>query len=462
MIKKLMILLLVTITIFSFNNMVDVKADSDPQIDWWVVNTHEDYYVLYGVVDIPVATDTILFTIPETTYSMVETVGGGSDSYISFYKESDDSLILELDWYDTFGNQIAGNFDLDLSVFEVSSSVPLYMTFSIHQSFNVAPASTYEDYVEDNDNIEFYYYNPDYRELYFTRDETVNYNLMALENVTIPYNTYSIALDFRDLEQTFYAKYEGTFSSYIRLYDDNDASIDLIYLFDYVFLDSEYVIIDIPYDTYDLNEAIYFSLYIIVDDNNMDALDSANRNMVVDFNKDINVVYFMSQSTLLSTSVLLTYGGVPTAPADPTPPTGFEFTGWFLENGDIYNFTHLGSDDFTDNVIHIYAYFRVAGTSSDYGTTDDTPDTGTNIYNVLSAFGFATDVGFIFIYLGLIVLVSVGLVVVRISGFIVLVVDIMITALFMYLGFLPLYVIALVFITLVVGMLFYMGGVNSE
>ena len=459
MIKKLGILALLLITGFSFNGLKTIKATVGPDIIWTVVNTHSTYYILFGSVDVPVMTDTVIFYIPETIYSSVN-IGGGNTSKIEIY-DDDNVYITELDWYDTFGNQISGTFDLDLSEFGIDVDEPIYMKFAINQTFEVAPSSNYVDYVEDYATIEFLYFNPDYRDYYFKRYESTYYQTVISNDIVIPYNSHSIALDMRDITN-YHIKYDGTYSSYIRLYDKNDVTLDYLYLADYVFLESDYIIIDIPYDTYDLNDATYMVLSLIVEDNNMDYLDSVNRNIIMDFNKDINMVYFMSQATLLSTSVLMDFGGIPTEPTAPTPPTGFEFTGWFLENGEIYNFTHLSSDMFTDNSISIYAYFRVSGTASDYDTIDATPDTGTNIFNVLSAFGFDTDVGFIIIYLVAVLIVSVALVYYNVSGFVVLIVTLLVTGLFIYLGFLPLYVIALVFIALVVGILFYMGGVNSE
>lgn len=454
MIKKFVIVLLASLTLLGFKSFNTVEA-SDDLISWESYNAFSSYYLLRGTAELSYGIKGLTFTIPQTNYHVID--AGGLEPQVLFY-DSSDVEILDLDWYDTFGDQLHGTFDIDFDTFSIVT--PAYMKILIPQSYSVTPGG-YVDYIEANDELNQYYNIPEDRDFYFTRYESTTSKSIVLDNVAIPYNTYSIVLDVRSLYD-YYLVFEGTYNSYIWFYDKNGGGLDIIYLKDYAFLDSDYIVIDIPYDTYDLNEATYFKLLLIVDDNDSDYLNFVNRNFKLDFNKDINVVYFMSQSTLLQTSVLLSYGGIPTEPTAPTPPTGFEFTGWFLENGDIYNFTHITSDMFTDNSLHIYAYFRVSGTASDYGTVDDTPDTGTNIFNVLSAFGFATDVGFIFIYLGLIVLVSVGLVVVKISGFIVLVVDIMITALFMYLGFLPLYVIALVFITLVVGILFYMGGVNSE
>lgn len=457
MIRKLISLFLLVITVFSFSNLNTVKAEG-VDIVWSIVNTHMTYYILFGQVDVPVASDTVLFYLPETIYSSVN-IGGGTDSKLEFYEE-DGTHIIDLDWYDTFGDQIAGNFDLDFSEVGIVVNEPIYMKLSINQTFEVAPASTYVDYVEANATMEFLYSNPDYRDYYFVRDETVTYKTIEAVDIIIPYQTYSIVIDMRDVSD-YYIKY-GVYSSYISLFNSSDVMIEILYLYDYMYMDSDYIIIGLPFDTYDINDAQHLKIKLIVDFNNMDDLDDYNRNFKIDFNKNINLVYFMSQTTLLSTSVLMDYGGIPTAPADPTPPTGFEFTGWFLADGDIYNFTHISSDMFIDNSLSLYAYYRVSGAASDYGVTDAIPDTGTNIFNVLSAFGFDTDVGFIFIYLGLILIASITLVYFHISGFVVLVIDLMITALFMYLGFLPLYVIALVFVALVLGLLFYMGGVNSE
>ena len=458
MIKKLMILLLLTITIFNVNSISKVKATGSDLIVWESYNAFSSYYLLKGTVELSYGIRGFTFTIPESGYHTID--AGGLEPDIAFYDSSDVELIV-LDWDDTFGDQLFGTFDLDMELLGVlDTGVPAKVVFLIPQTYSSTPAG-YWQYITDEDDFEQYYTIPEDRDYYFTRLDATSYRKIILDNVTIPYNAYSILLDMR-LMNGVYLEFDNLYSSYIQIFDEDMNSLDLLYIKSYAFLDSDYIIIDLPFDTYDYHEPIYMKLVLIVEGNNETDLYHANRNMVIDFNKDINIVYFMSQSTLVDTSVLLSYGGIPTEPTDPTPPTGFEFTGWFLPDGSIYDFTTLSSDMFVDNVITINAYFRVAGTASDYGTTDDTPDTGTNIYNVLSAFGFATDVGFIFMYLGLIVLVSVGLVVVKISGFIVLVVDIMITALFMYLGFLPLYVIALVFITLVVGILFYMGGVNSE
>jgi hypothetical protein len=140
----------------------------------------------------------------------------------------------------------------------------------------------------------------------------------------------------------------------------------------------------------------------------------------------------------------------PPRPTEPTPTSGFEFVGWRRATQEWYYFDTIDPSYFTDNVMNLYSVYQPVLAYTPPTETD--PDT--LFEDLLTAFGLFNTPGLIFIYFVIIFIITLPLLFWRLPVFIFMIVDILVTAIFMFLGFLPIFVIIVMFMIFAAGIFF--------
>ena len=155
-------------------------------------------------------------------------------------------------------------------------------------------------------------------------------------------------------------------------------------------------------------------------------------------------VYYYSMMSLYD-SEFTVYGFNP--PSDPTPPTDYTFRGWKTITGEFFDFDSgitspewLQQDEDGYDYLNLYASFvNLYDPSIEYpiNPTDNSP---TGFLDILDAFGLDDDGGkmIVFYVIALIVVFSLlAIRPIRKNPFVIVIVLVALTALFMFLGWLP-------------------------
>jgi len=165
-----------------------------------------------------------------------------------------------------------------------------------------------------------------------------------------------------------------------------------------------------------------------------------------------------------------------TIPTPSTAPTltNLQFQYWALRDGTQYDFTYIPSGIETGYLgpigsgasggilgslrsFYVYGVYTRTDLGSDVGTpTDNTP---TGIGLLLNAFGLDNDSGKIFLYFLLIAIATIILLLYKMNTFVIMITDFLITILFMWLGWLP------VFASIILSMIYiliFMVSTKSE
>jgi len=144
------------------------------------------------------------------------------------------------------------------------------------------------------------------------------------------------------------------------------------------------------------------------------------------------------------------YLAAPPRPDDPTPPTDFNFVGWRRANQEWYYFDTIDPSYFTDGVMNLYAVYQPINS---FDPPDD-PEADGLFEDLLTAFGLFNTPGFLFLYFLIIFIITIPLLFLKLPVFVMMVLDILVTALFLFLGFLPIFVTILMFMIFAAGIMF--------
>lgn len=171
-----------------------------------------------------------------------------------------------------------------------------------------------------------------------------------------------------------------------------------------------------------------------------------NLNAGVYFNyPSATLVKYYNNFTVYETALFYTY---PTPPADPTPAAGFEFVGWRLADGRLYTFDYMTPDLLTTTSVgdspslNLYALYR-SELAEDL--TPDAPVPDSAFEGLLTAFGLWNDAGTTFLYVLLLIIAVFLLVWWKAPLWLYLVAGLGITAMFTFLGYLPIGVMVVMF-----------------
>lgn len=465
---KKLTLMLVLFALALFTAVQPTRAAWDEnEIAWSVDNDGTNYWLVGGIL-LPEGVDSIELTLPLNPYTTI-TNGVGDETRIEFRQGTTDtieSLIFE-DWLGD--EKVYTYYDISLTMFDMELNddalgrdiIPdadhLYIIIQLttDATFDHSDMLTY--YAAQAE-ITFHLSPPDYRDVYFIKgDSTYLYTYGDL-----PDGTTSMIFDYfaGNMTTLAYDNASST-SNKMRLLDGIDL-VTTMYFDDYRPQRGDPLVI--PFGDYSPDVPDQYIIYIYPQSANNEYIDMTtinmfNRNFTIEYNADLTTVSFYSQGSLYSTSSFVE-GTIPTAPAtDPTPPTNFEFIGWRTADGSLFDFEQPFDDNLINNgEIELTAVFRATSASDEYTTTDPTPTDANDFYNLASGIGFANDTGFTLLYLGVIGAATVGLLMAGLPTFATLLVDVLITGFFTFMGFLPLLVAALGFATISLMLVFTFKG----
>lgn len=154
---------------------------------------------------------------------------------------------------------------------------------------------------------------------------------------------------------------------------------------------------------------------------------------------------------------LFNSGNIPDKPIDPVFDN-LRFTGWYLDDGTLYDFTApIPFDPIPTDVI-LTAKFKFQAPEGTGGIVDNTPSA---LETILTVSGFNNVVGKLIIFIFVTILVTVLLLWLKLETFIIMIVDTLVFGLFIFLGWIPLYVIIILGLVFVTGVIKTMnkGGI---
>ena len=261
-----------------------------------------------------------------------------------------------------------------------------------------------------------------------------NYIIRDTITLSAPVDTLTLYIP----PSRYHSEEESGTYPYITLYDDilEILSVDLrnIGLGTY----SELVIIDLKelalnYGfTYSDIDSIFIGIpqnYSTTPSGYVDYLDD-NTIAVADAN--LRVVYYMTDGNAIYKSAFI---NIP--PVYEGYKIGHTFINWSIADGSFYDYTVVTDDMLVNGIFYLYGNY-VAVSGVDYDPEEPTADDSTGISTVLARFNFDNTFGYVLIYIILLLLVIVSLLKINAPSIMIAIAIILITGLFIYLGWLPL------------------------
>jgi len=189
-------------------------------------------------------------------------------------------------------------------------------------------------------------------------------------------------------------------------------------------------------------------------------IDDWTSNFTIDVIRLARFVLFYSR-LLLYTQV--SYYDTFSLPDDPPAPLGYTFSGWMTITGDRFDINAISDDAYDENgYLYLYAVFlNLRGDT--YEPTPINPNNPTQLYTLLTALGLYNDAGFMIIFLVLSLVIIFGLLALKINGIVIVICHAMLTSLFIFLGWLPLFAIILIIMIYLIALLITSrGGISNE
>ncbi len=327
--------------------------------------------------------------------------------------------------------------------------VTVIINETVSANENLATIVTIGDREEGND---FSYYS--------LGDGT--HRMYTSQYIPIPDDATYFELYLPNIKYLVYDDFDPYSDSAIFLYNSNYSTDGFAYIADLTDAQGigRYII-----DTEDLDyqSSNYFQVYIQVDYDN-----HANPNFlkwfnerwnytfdgVVELSGNTDVKYYIGDELYYHS----TYLDIPDKPFNPfTKNSTLVFNKWITPTGEVYNFdVPIYPETYNQSDLILTATFRFIST----GAIETPNDIPTTISNIMTLYGLNNLVGKILIFVIFVVVATGGLLLAKLPAFIVVIVDIFIMALFIFLGFLPIWFIIIISIALIVALLSTLKEVN--
>lgn len=422
--KRIVSLILIALSIFSIG-AIDTQAATD-DISWSIINTFQDYHVLLGEIDIPETAYGMELYVPESDFHVYSI--GGIDSFIEF-RNAANQIIFTQDLIEVKTSSVAGAFIFNFIALDIEDAASFKIQIS--QTYTSIPAG-YLDYINTNDDLMFNY----------------DYGIELIwNNINLYSNYYSIQTNFPVVsdaklisiyipESQYHTREIGGVQDEINFYNANGTLLESIRLSTLNFnLISGLYKIDIENDL-DLNigqiqsvNIVIPQTYEIVPPNYIQFL---NENSVIGFNDRVyRVNYYLKGDIYLSDL----FNFIPEQPNDPLMLSGEYFEGWYFANGNEYDFNSVITDtQLFNNELNLYALItNRAPIDTDLGDPEPSEFFG----SLFDTIGMNSTTGYAIMYLIVIILALVGLKSINVPNIMMMITMILITAIFMFMGFLP-------------------------
>jgi len=459
--KKIFSFILLTVLGF-FTSTINVFAGQDAFTYDYLQMIGTNDYALVGDLDI---SDTLAYGIEIYIPFDVghEFTIGALDSYISF-TDINNNVLYTVDFEEISGADIGGWYIFDFENLEITDVAGV--TTIIMQNYGLTATqppggvNAYTSYMENNTQI-VYNYDFEYSITWsFTSYATARYLIRSIT---------SIVTDAKSI--TFYIPYseyhrEEIAGRYAKVYFSNDGGSTYPYSYD---------ISDFNFS--DISGIVDISLIEIYDDEGIttdftnikieipqelippippDYIEYLNENSYITFNNNIYSYRFYVDGVL--------YGGgffrnVISLPQSPTK-AGYYFNGWITNNGAEYSEGNIVNFDLLiNNNLDLYASWREAS------PIDTTLNQG-SANNILSALfatiNMDTNLGYVIVYLALIMIILFYFAKLSVPPIMTIITMLLLTSFWIFLGFLPVLMAIMSFITLLYMLLNNIRGGASE
>lgn len=170
------------------------------------------------------------------------------------------------------------------------------------------------------------------------------------------------------------------------------------------------------------------------------------------------VVRYIDRLEIIGTQTILGYPVVFSIPTRAADPTGYEFVGWRNRDGDFISFDEETANwDVNSNFeivgetvyLNVYAYYRHINTGL-FDEPTATPDDPGGILTILAEFGLATTTGLTIVFIVVLFFLFIVMALLKLPLIIYFIVGLGVTVLFMFLGFLPIYISIISILLLVI------------
>ena len=427
--KAISVLILAIVGIFTsaINSYAALDAFS-----YNYTNFYSSYYGLQADLEI---TDYdaygIEIYIPESDGHEFE--DGNIDSYIVF-KDENNTPLLSIDFINISGVKIGGWYRFDFENLGITSNVR-YISMIIMSNYGAVPPSGFLSYMTNDTEI---IYNYEYQQDLIWNYINIVSNIYAIQTTMGIVNdakTIQIYIPDSEFHRTDYNGYDAT----LKFSDDGGSTYPYSYdLTDFNFSNIS-GIIDINllqiYD--DLSLQSNFTNFIILIPQSFvppipsGYIDYLNISSFLTWNNNIYSYKFYVDGILYDGGFFRS-----TIPLPNTPnKTGYYFNGWVLPNGETWDEnSNINLDLLLNNNLDLYASWRER---SVIDTTITDPTENNLMANVFATFNLNTNVGYIIVYLAIIMMSLFALNKFNMPQILTIITLLLITAFWMFLGFLP-------------------------
>ena len=439
--KKAISLFIITcIAVMSLSIKAYAAVDS---FSYNYTNFYSTYYGLIADMEIgdPDAYGIEIY-IPESTGH--EFSAGNIDSYIVFRDDTSTDL-LTINFIDISGVKIGGWYNFDFEALGITDNVAeIYMV--IMSNYGAVPPSGFVSYMQTDTQV-IYNYAFQYDLIWNYINIVSNvYAIRASMGIVAEAKSIQIYVPESDYHRDDYNGYDAT----IEFSDDDGATYPYSYDIRNFNFSNISGIIDINliqiYDDLSLQDPFTnFKITIpqsFVPPIPAGYIDYLNTASYLTWNNNIYSYRFYVDGVVYDGGFFRATIPLPTQPFK----AGYYFNGWRFSNGETYEpDTNVDLDLLLNNNIDLYASWREAN-PIDTGTTD--PTANQTILNVFASFNLDTNVGFIIVYLAVIMIALFFFNKFNLPNIMTIISLLLITIFWMFIGMLPILMSIMAFIVL--------------
>ena len=388
---------------------------------------------------------------------------GGTDSYIRF-SDANSNTLYEVDFSEISGANIGGWYIFDFENLEISDVASI--TTVIMQNYGLTATqppggvNAYTSLMENNTRIVYNYdfeYNISWS---FTSYTTGRYLIRSISNIVtdaksvtfyIPYSEYHREELFGRYAKVYFSNDDG--STYPYSYDISDfnfsdisgiVDISLIEIYDDEGITTDFttIKIEVPQD--------------IIPPIPSDYISYLNENSYITFNNNIYSYRFYVDGVLYDGGFFRNVINLPTSPTK----AGYYFNGWITNNGAEYSEGNIVNFDLLiNNNLDLYASWREA---IPIDTTLNQGGANNILSSLFATINMDTNLGYVIVYLALIMIILFYFAKFSIPPIMTIITMLLLTSFWIFLGFLPVLMAIMSFITLLYMLINNIRGGASE
>lgn len=445
MIKKLIVLLLIG-SLFLITPGKEVQALTYGNATYTVYNAYSTYYFVYATIEVPYNTGELQFFLPYSDYH--EFTYGGLEASIRFYDADDNAMRDNIYITSASRETIEGFYILDLIALQVLGVD--HIEFWIPQNFSSVPPdyATVGGFLDQRDMVMYLPVAPYDIPVYWNNVNIYSTYYAIETEIDVPFNASSMQIYIP--ESAYHRFTYGNVDSVVIFYDENDVELESIDLIDIADQPDGLMLID--FTSYALNEVAKVKIRIMQTYTMMPSgyTDYMSEYTSITFNADVKLVIYIVDNEEYDRKLFT---------SKPTELTvskeGYNFDGWFFKNGVKYDFASPITEQYLEFNSTVILYARFSRTVIPPEFEEGTPANAVNTF--LSIFHLNNLIGYILLFIVSNVIIIIVIKSINLSGVIMAIGMIFVTALFIYISILPTLVIIIALGVDVISLLHYLS-----